>query len=508
MKKIFLSFWICVFSLTIFPPCLHAQDVRDSVVKIYTTANRMDFYRPWQAKGTESFTGSGVVIAGNRVLTNAHVVSDQTFIQVKKYSDPRRYTAKLVAIGHDCDLAILEVEDKEFFNGMPALEIGELPSVQDTVFVVGYPSGGDDISITKGVVSRIEVRGYIHSSTPLLVVQVDAAVNPGNSGGPVVKDGKLTGIVMQNAPFMDNIGYMIPPPIINHFFKDLEDGHYDGFPKIAIDISDTVNPALREYYKIKDQEGGLLITKVLADSPGFGYLKEGDVILDVDGVPVAQDGTFKFRDAERLSIVHNIMQKQMGETIRMRISRDGVLKDISFPFKEYEPFVPAPYESEKPSFYIYGGLVFTVLSSDLIREWRNEWGDERMRAPVDFVYQLFGAGKLNEENKKQIVVLLNVLPDDINVGYHEHSNLIIDKVNGEKFDSFKDFILKLNNNKNPFTVIESKTRDPIIFENKNIEAIDKAILKRNNIPARFSDDVAGWLQGEGHGKLNQKSNPH
>ena len=123
----------------------------------FTTSNQVDFYRPWQSKGSESFTGSGCIIEGNRILTNAHVVSDQTFIQVKKYSDPQKYTAKLVAIGHDGDLALLQVDDPEFFKGVTPVKIGELPNVQDTVHVVGYPTGGDEISVTEGVISRIEV---------------------------------------------------------------------------------------------------------------------------------------------------------------------------------------------------------------------------------------------------------------------------------------------------------------------------------------------------------------
>ena len=115
-----------------------AADIRDSVVKVYTTTNRVDFYHPWQTKGSTSLIGSGGIISGNRILTNAHVVSDQTFIQVKKYSDPKKYTAKLVAIGHDCDLAILAVEDENFFKDVPALDIGELPSLRDVVNVIGF----------------------------------------------------------------------------------------------------------------------------------------------------------------------------------------------------------------------------------------------------------------------------------------------------------------------------------------------------------------------------------
>src|SRR3989338_8802969 len=83
---------------------------RDAVVKVFVTTNDVDYYRPWQSKGSQSSTGSGAVISGNRILTNAHVVSQNTFIQVRKESDPQKYTARVEAIGHDCDLALLKVD--------------------------------------------------------------------------------------------------------------------------------------------------------------------------------------------------------------------------------------------------------------------------------------------------------------------------------------------------------------------------------------------------------------
>jgi S1-C subfamily serine protease len=139
------------------PPSKSDASLTETVVKVFVTANRMDYYRPWQSEGIVAGTGSGVIIKGQRILTNAHVVSDHTFIQVKKDVDSKNYTAKVVAIGHDCDLALLEVDEPEFFEGITPLEFGELPKQQDSVAVIGYPEGGGKISITEGVVSRIEV---------------------------------------------------------------------------------------------------------------------------------------------------------------------------------------------------------------------------------------------------------------------------------------------------------------------------------------------------------------
>jgi len=168
--------------------------IMDSVVKIFSVCSSPNYYLPWQNYQNTMPTGSGFVISGNRILTNGHLVANQTFIMVRKQGDPKKYVAKLLVAGHECDLAILTVDDPVFFKNLAPLEIGELSNLQDNVSVLGYPVGGDNISVTKGVVSRIEPTMYSHSGRDLLAVQIDAAINPGNSGGPVIKDGKAVGV--------------------------------------------------------------------------------------------------------------------------------------------------------------------------------------------------------------------------------------------------------------------------------------------------------------------------
>ncbi|PWZ09539.1 hypothetical protein Zm00014a_031535 [Zea mays] len=128
--------------------------------------------------------------------------------------------------------AHLTVNDDEFWEGVSPIEFGTLPVLQDAVTVVGYPIGRDTISVTSGVVSRIEILSYVHGSTELLGLQIDAAINSGNSGGPTFNDrGKCVGIAFQSLKHEDaeNICYVIPTPIITHFIEDYKkSGEYTG----------------------------------------------------------------------------------------------------------------------------------------------------------------------------------------------------------------------------------------------------------------------------------------
>ncbi|VAX34972.1 hypothetical protein MNBD_UNCLBAC01-713 [hydrothermal vent metagenome] len=496
MSLIFKNIFVFPLFFLFFIPINEAASIKnttDSVVKVFVASNSIDYYRPWQAKGIKGSSGSGAIIKGNKILTNAHVVADQTFIQVRKDSDPKKYTARVEVTGHDCDLALLSVDDPDFFKGTVALDIGQLPQLQDSVMVLGYPQGGDKISITEGVVSRVEITSYSQSGRQLLTVQIDAAINPGNSGGPVIQDGKLVGIAMQVLNSGQNIGYMIPVPVIDHFLKDLEDKQYDGFPLLGIEFSNTENDALRKYFGLQQESGGVLVSSILPFSPAAGYLEEEDIVLSINDIPIGEDGTFSFRAKERLTLSYLITQHQIGEDLRLKVIRKGEPKEIILNIKPFEGLVPSPAQLNPPPYYIYGGLVFTVLSIDLLKSWGNRWWE---KAPVEFNSYLMGANRLNLESREEVVVLLNVLPDDINVGYHSDRNAIIDRVNGKNFASFKEFIqlLSFHQSQEKYTVIEATTRTRIILDNTNIDQINAKILKRNNIPAQFSEEVGGWLK--------------
>jgi S1-C subfamily serine protease len=469
--------------------CAVAADFKtDSVVKIFATWNTIDYKNPWQSIGAQEITGSGCIIQGNRILTNAHVVNQNTFIQVRRESSQKKYIAKIETVGNDCDLAILRVEDPDFFKGVSPLEIGELPNLQDKVTVIGFPMGGDKLSITQGVVSRMEGMDYVNSNQSLLGVQIDAAINPGNSGGPAINNGKIVGIVMQLMPNSQNIGYIIPTPIINHFLNDLKGSQYAGFPYLGIYFSNTENKALRKYYGVKDDTGGVLVTNILPFSSADGFLKEGDIILEVNGLAISDDATFAFRNNERLDMVHLINMQKIGETAVLKIRREGKMIMVKVPLKPMPDLVKIANHYEKPSFYIYGGLIFTVLSTDLI----NALGDKDTLPPLSFVYYKMGLGSLNEKRKKEIVVLLKVLPDEINIGYHGRGYEIITQVNGKEFDSFKQFVELIENTQGENIVFENEAKQKIILPCKDIDKITQDIVRRNNIPSQFSDDVAQW----------------
>jgi len=296
---------------------IDAEDLKDvpslnAVVKVYCTHTEPDYSLPWQKQRQYTSTGSAFMIGGRKLLTNAHCVEYHTQVKVKRRGDDTKYVATVLAKGVECDIALLSVESEEFWKGTEPLCFGRLPCLQDAVTVVGYPLGGDTISVTKGVVSRIEVTSYAHGAADLLGIQIDAAINPGNSGGPAFNDsGECIGIAFQvyRSAEAENIGYVIPTTVVSHFLSDYDrNGKYTGFPCLGVLLQKLENPALRACLNVTVNEG-VLIRAVEPTSLAKEVLKKGDVIVSFDGVPVANEGTVPFRSTERIAFGFLISQK-------------------------------------------------------------------------------------------------------------------------------------------------------------------------------------------------------
>jgi len=163
-----------------------SHQVENSVVKVFATVRHPDLTRPWNKQPPSDVSGSGVVIEGKRILTNAHIVLYASQIQIQANQAGDKLSATLEWIAPGIDLAVLKLDDESFFDSHAALpRATTMPDVKDTVMVYGYPTGGTSLSITKGIVSRIEFAPYNYPVSGLRI-QIDAAINPGNSGGPVV----------------------------------------------------------------------------------------------------------------------------------------------------------------------------------------------------------------------------------------------------------------------------------------------------------------------------------
>ena len=477
---------VLVLTWVTIPAVAADTTIKDAVVKIYAVSNSWDYGEPWQMAGQESCSGSGCIIAGKRILTNAHVVGDQTFIQVRKAGDPRKYTARLESVAHECDLALLRVDEASFFEGVEPVQIGELAALKDEVAVYGFPMGGDKLCITEGVVSRVEHSLYYHSYARLLTCQIDAAINPGSSGGPVIKDGKLVGVAFQGL-CADNIGYMVPPPVMRHFLEDIADGTYDGIPGLGVSYQEMENPDLRYPLGMNENQTGVLVTRVYPGSPATGILRPGDVMLSVDGTFVANDGTIELRKGERTSCEHIIQRKHINDTVGVEVLRDGSAVSAEIRLTKpvnAERLVPHEQYDVAPTYYILGGLVFQPLTRNYLETWGDTWWDD---APNNLL-SYYWYGQPTEE-RREIVLLTKVLADESNVGYHDLRNRVITTLNCKNIATMHDLVKAVEEYEGKYHVIVDEQGYTIVLERAKVAEKAAGILKTYRIGAGSSEEL-------------------
>src|ERR671924_103722 len=336
-------FFICL--LVSHSPLLYAQDgIRDLVVKIHAVHHTPDLLRPWSKNSPQQVKGSGVVIDGKRILTNAHVVRYASQIYVQPNQSADLIPARVEAVTPSMDLAVLKLDEESFFDKRGTLPLAdELPRVKDSINVYGYPTGGTELSVTQGIVSRIEFTEYYYQTSGLRI-QVDAALNFGNSGGPAVSGGKLVGLVFSLIQNAQNIGFLIPVEEIRLFLTDIADGVYDGKPQMLDLIQTVENDALRTKLGLPTGVNGVMVAQPYQNGTTYP-LQEWDVITQIGDMPVDSDGKVAIRYDLRLSASYLAQKFAKEGFLPLTVYRDGRLLNISLPVRPKRDLV-IPYLME------------------------------------------------------------------------------------------------------------------------------------------------------------------
>lgn len=447
-----------------------------SVVRIETTSQEPDYRMPWEPGRTGGGSGTGFVVDGNRIMTNAHVVSHARFITVTRHGDPRPHRAKVEHIAHDCDLALLTVDYPAFFGGIRPLPIGGLPAMESTVSVYGFPIGGDRLSVTRGVVSRIDFQPYSHSGADShLAIQIDAAINPGNSGGPVIQDGKVVGVAFQGfrGDVAQNVGYMIPTPVVSRFLADVADGKYDEYVDLALTYYPIFNPAARAALGITDPESGVLVGTVFGGGSSDGKIFPGDVLLAIDGHSIASDGSVELEN-ENVELAEIVERKFLGDSVRLKVLRDGQTMDVELALKNFPHRLNATSFRENAPFVSYAGLIFQPVDQDLVDALRP--GNLRLNF-------LFNSYLPDAQYKKfpQLITLSNILPDPINTYAGDFRFGILESINGEPVPDLAA-VKKALDSGGDFSVIRFVGEGrPLVLEKKAVEEAAPRIRERYNL---------------------------
>jgi S1-C subfamily serine protease len=474
-----------------------AGSIENSVVKIFSTVRYPDPYKPWTKESPEDFTGSGVVIEGKRILTNAHVVNYASEVQIQANQAGDKVSATVEFIAPGIDLAVLKLDDEKFFDTHPPLARAKtLPGIKDAVMAYGYPEGGNNLSITKGIVSRVEFAPY---NFPVfgLRIQVDAAINPGNSGGPAVVGDKMIGLTFSRLNGAENIGYIIPSEEIDLFLKDIADGHYDGKPMMYDTLQTLENPALRTFLKLDPAVHGMVVHKPYKADAAYP-LKEWDVITKIGDKPVDDQGMIGLGDDLRVYFEYEIQHLTTHGTVPLTIVRAGKELNVGLPVSaDYPQLIPA-LNGTYPSYFIYGPLVFSAATE----EYLGGYLGTKYATSILTRFSTSGNPLVTRMSNQPafpgeglVVISSPFFPDKLAQGYGSPRSEVVKTVNGIAVKNLNHLVELLRDSKDEFITVACDTRfgETMVFPRAQMLAATDEILTDNGVRSQGSPDtLAIW----------------
>jgi S1-C subfamily serine protease len=462
-----------------------SSEIRDSVVKIFTTFRAPDYESPWTKLSPQEISGTGFVIDGNRILTNAHVVemASQIFVQPPNSADKIR--AEVIGIAQGIDLAVIELRkesDREsFHDSFPALTLSEmLPAIGSTVQAIGFPLGGEQISLTEGVVSRIEFTGYAQGTAGLRI-QVDAALNHGNSGGPVVQNNEVIGVVFSGIETADNIGYVIPVEEVQAFLEDIEDGTHDGRSRLFDNKYQTAeNPSLRDWLKLTPEQTGLLYTGTENKNPD-NVFEPWDLIDAIGEHDIDNAGMITIGNNLRLS--WGYMIPQLGDsstsgTIPITVLRKGEMVELQVPVSSSRDDLLPMIGNGYPEYFIVGPLVFSPVRREHLFEFYTPYLAMQGNPAA------LRADELKAHEDEEVVMLVSdFLPHPITKGYDASYKPAIKSVNGEKITSLAQLVTLIRDSEEDFLEFKffDRGQENLIFDRDELIESTEEILEDNSI---------------------------
>jgi S1-C subfamily serine protease len=374
----------------------------------------------------------------------------------------------------------------------------KLPQIKDAVLAYGFPTGGNSLSITKGIVSRIEFVAYNYPVSGLRI-QIDAAINPGNSGGPAIAGDKMVGLAFSKAGGdTQNIGYIIPNEEVELFLNDIADGHYDGKPAMYDELQTLENPALREFLKLDKSVEGMVVHR--PDKTDASYpLKEWDVLTRIGNIPIDNQGMIKLDKDVRVSFAYQIQHLANNGKVPMTLVRAGKTMQIQLPVSAEHPTLLTDLHGSYPSYFIYGPLVFSTATWQFVANFERNVNLLRALGAMKNPLVTRALDPPDAETEELVVISSPFFPHKLANGYSNAAGSVVQSINGTHVRSLKHLVALLRDLKDPFVTIEfdQKGNEALVFSRTAMLAATDEILTDNGVRAQGSPNMMEVWQAKG-----------
>jgi S1-C subfamily serine protease len=447
--------------------------IETQVLRVFATKKAGYYHKPWKSPDFANLKASGFFFkdeqnfpnAKGLILTNAHAVSQAQSIKVSNGREKRRYPVKLLGICDSADFAVLQMDEAglrtyEERNGkVVPLELGDSDKLRvgDKVMGWGYPLGGERISKSEqGEINRIEVNRYAHSGESWLMIQASLQQNRGNSGGPVLKDGKVVGVAFQGLRTADRINYFIPIGVVKRLMPLLWSQEKIPYWRYIVQF---MFPRLKAYFNLTTEDGGVLLDYIIPGGGPYRFgLRADDILTEIDGHPIDNYGDIFFAPlGQRVYFGEVLKRKVVGDDLTVKLIRGGKTLDITGKVTQGLPRLVSRVFTD-PNYFVLGGVGFVELTLNCIDNLGKTGG----------VFRAKYVDRFPKRPYEKIVIISEIFPE---YGLVDSSGFLqrVKKINDEEvlnLQSLYDTIesLKARGEKRAILRVGDHTRLPLDLE--------------------------------------------
>jgi hypothetical protein len=274
------------------------------------------------------------------------------------------------------------------------------------------------------------------------------------------------------------------------------DGRYDGKPAMYDDLQTLENPALRDYLKLDKSVEGMVVHRPAKTDPSYP-LKEWDVISRIGDTPIDNQGMVKIDKDLRVSFGYLIQKLANGGMLQLTVVREGKTKRIQLPVSAEHPTLIKDLRGSYPSYFIYGPIVFSPATWQLVSSLENNAGFIRMLGLVKSPLVTRALDEPDADLDELVVVSSPFFPHKIANGYSSVVGSVVYSVNGTHIKSLRHLVAVLRDLKDPFVTIEFDQRggEALVFSRQAIMTATDDILMDNGVRAQGSPDtLAVWQE--------------
>ena len=412
------------------------ESMKQSLVYLDISKSAYDLSQPWKQMPVSKKSGYGCAVGPYEVLTIAENVSDTSFVQARLYGENAYIPATVKSTDYEYNLCLLELDKGAMDGPLTPLTFKELypKGKQLTAY---WLSAGNHVTTARSTLDRAEMQQSFISFAKTLTFFATNVSRPFADGQLCCYENDPVGIAAWGT---DSDAGIIPSETINRFLTNCKKEGYNGFATAGFRASALLDPAMRKYLKVPDNiKHGVYVSDVYTIGTGSQELQRGDVILSMNGLGLNPYGRYEHPDYKRISYQHIFQQTPDGETISFEVIRDGETQTLdiaSRSIKSDKMLIPYYKYGKQPEYLVVGGYIFQTLVQDYMAMFGSNISGSA--PPHLYHYQKDFSFKPTED-RKDIVILSYVLPSEINLGYQQLSQLVVESVNGTKVKSIKHF---------------------------------------------------------------------